>query len=237
MTTENGSEKNGEAHSTKMKSHCLNRSSLMSATTTFQMTTMILWWLYCQLLSAKPPPTLLPRHSAPLPPPPHCRRLPHPLLPPQVMGTLIVHLVRLPNSSPAEDPVFTEKSLLLSAITEHRATLPALHLEATREERPGCLVLTKRVAITGSRPTSPVAKAIRATSRTTTRPAARGGKMCETLHKRIFTDRVNFASITPHLPSFSATDCHILLLLPDSRLGRLLVLKHRPELFQSGFSG
>lgn len=49
--------------------------------------------------------------------------------------TLIVHLVRLPNSSPAEDPVLTEKSLLLSAITEHRATLPALHLEATREER------------------------------------------------------------------------------------------------------
>lgn len=63
--------------------------------------------------------------------------------------------------------------------------------------RPGCLVLTKRVAITGSRTTPPplVAKTTRTTSRTT-RPTARGGKMCETRHKRTSADRDNFAHTT-----------------------------------------
>lgn len=43
--------------------------------------------------------------------------------------------VRQPSSRLAGAPAPTGKSLLSSVITEHRATLPALHLEATREER------------------------------------------------------------------------------------------------------
>ena len=43
--------------------------------------------------------------------------------------------VRQLSSKLAGAPALTGKSLLLSVIIEHRATPPAQHLEATREER------------------------------------------------------------------------------------------------------
>lgn len=49
--------------------------------------------------------------------------------------TLMARHARRPSSRLAGAPVPTGKSLLLSVITEHRATISALHLEATREER------------------------------------------------------------------------------------------------------
>lgn len=49
--------------------------------------------------------------------------------------TLMAPRVKQPSSSLAEAPAITEKRLLWSVITAHRATLPALLLQATKVER------------------------------------------------------------------------------------------------------
>lgn len=181
-----------------MTSRSLSPSSSMNATTTSQMTTL---WFYRLLLTAKPPltPPLHPLHCAPLPPPPRCRPPPRP--PALAMRTLMARRVRQPSSSLVGAPAPTEKSLRSSLITGHRATLPALHLEATREERPGCLVPTTRAATTRSR-APPAPKVNRATSHTT-RATARRGKMCETPHKKTSADRGDLACPPSPLPSLS----------------------------------
>lgn len=189
MSTGNGSEKTGTSSLrmnvllTETTSNYGSPSSSTSATTTSQMTKML--WFSPRLPTANPPPTP-PLHShlwARLLPPHRCRRLPHP----PAMRTLMVHHVRQSSSSPSATRVHTEKSLPWSVINAYRTTLPALHLQATKEERPGCIVPTIRVATMGSR-TPPSQKVIKATSHTT-KGTAKKGKTYETLLKRIFTDR------------------------------------------------
>lgn len=171
-----------------------------------------------------------------------CNKIPLLFLP----RTRMARRVRRPSSSRVGAPAATEKSLLLSLISERRATLPALRLEATREERcaqlyllnlhtthniqhqrvtfshylwstrkscrnselvfalyhrPGCLVPTKRAAITGSRAPPQATKVISATS-PTTKATARRGKMCESPHRKTSADRGHLTC-----PSFLSLCC------------------------------
>lgn len=209
MSTGNGSEPIGEASlrmiclSTKMMLLCLNHNNWMSATTMFltKMRTMLLF--YHPLLTVKRLPILLHHllHCAPLPRPLHCHLHLH-QPPAPVTRTLMAHHVRLPSSSLVEAQVSTGKSPPLSLIIE-RVTIPALHLRATKVERPGYLVSTIRVVPTVNRAHLPAPRVIRATGHTT-RAIAKKGKMCATLHKKTFADRGELCPVF-----LSAIDCCI----------------------------
>lgn len=131
--------------------------------------------------------------------------------------TLTAHRVRRPSNSLVAAPALSEKSQLWPPTTAHRITLPPLQPQATKEERwillhnnthwwfdllsdhynllmfwtfrPGCLVPTTITLTKGSR--TPTPKTTRRTNRFT-RATARRGKMYETPHKRISTDRGYF---------------------------------------------
>lgn len=89
-------------------------------------------------------------------------------------------------------PLLSACSILYWIPKENLSDTRQIFFSTCSFSRPGCPVLTRRAATTGSRAPPPAPKVIRATSHTT-RATARRGKMCETQHRKTSADRGDLA--------------------------------------------